>query len=165
MARYLSITSDGRPTMAGAARGAGWRGRAVCRGHACLLPRGILLAAYCLLPTAYYLLLTTCYLLPTTNLPTAVVTTWWSLAAYNCCYLTYCYLLPTTFCLEVSSGNHARASQGQADLARGGRAATATADAAAAPASMSQGEMEVEQSEQRVRLGLAVRWLVGSKQR
>ena len=61
------------------------------------------------------------------------------------------------FCLEVSSGNYARSSQGQPDMARGGRAATATADAAAAPASMSQGEMEVEQSEQRVRLGLAVR--------
>ena len=71
----------------------------------------------------------------------------------------------------MSSGNHARASQGQADLARGGRAATAAAAAAAAPASMSPGEMEgiggigpAEQGEQRVCLGLAVRWLVGSKQ-
>jgi outer membrane biosynthesis protein TonB len=62
------------------------------------------------------------------------------------------------FCLEVSSGNYARTSQGQPELARGGRAATATADAAAA--SISQGEMGAEQAEQRVRLGLAVRRLL-----
>ena len=36
------------------------------------------------------------------------------------------------FCLEVSSGNYARSSQGQPDIARGGRAATATATATAA---------------------------------
>ena len=35
------------------------------------------------------------------------------------------------FCLEVSSGNHARTSQGQPELARAGRAAATTADAAA----------------------------------
>ena len=74
------------------------------------------------------------------------------------------------FCLEVSSGNYARSSQGQPDMARGGRAATATAtatataDAAAAAtaasASISQGEMGAEQGEQRVRLGLAVRRLL-----
>ena len=74
------------------------------------------------------------------------------------------------FCLEVSSGNYARTSQGQPDIARGGRAATATATAtaaaaaaaaaASASASISQGEMGAEQGEQRVRLGLAVRRLL-----
>ena len=62
------------------------------------------------------------------------------------------------FCLEVSSGNHARTSQGQPELARAGRAAATTADAAAG--SISQGEIGAEALGRRAHLGLAVRRLL-----
>ena len=62
------------------------------------------------------------------------------------------------FCLEVSSGNHARTSQGQPELARAGRAAATTADAAAG--SISQGEIGAEARGRRAHLGLAVRRLL-----